>query len=912
MGDYVVGGNWLTYATKRPLNITFKRKQNPLHAKPEVISKLKSPTKHAPKLEVKSKLKSPAKAKPSPPPRNPILRTDKHAPPPANLKPKAPKLKASDVTKSDQGDCSGSEERDGSGSEEEGDEEEDEKEGDEEEDKEKGDEEDDEEEGEDKEDAIVKDEEYEEEEEEKVSEEEEEEEEEEDIKDKRLGRKNERRILKPSFFKRQKPCEEDDKGGKKEGSKVVPSSFFHAIRDAKVSMKRFMEDIGFSAFHSVNIDTLPNRSKFVVKRLLIIKPYNFTLKQESSRREDDEFLTSYLFANVMVKKTHEGIGKSLVVRRIHEDTNIAELTGVIFISPCPAISHDPNTDSDIYNGSIAFLILLYLDSTKFDCVPIIRSRPAIKNWSTKNMRTRQDLEIEDEAFVKLEFYGEWSENETVEAEGFCEYASVLPHTDKKIICEMIEEKLSSISKEKAEVETLLRDANKEFLNDDNVKQLFEQYKGFFKETVLLEEANAQKAPQNVKPKPVVVNIKEAAEKPKPAENVKELAEKANELAEKSQKAPQNVKPKLAAVKTKEAVEKPKPAAENVKELAEKPKEPDGDDYQVGNIDWVGEVRETSLIEKPVKPVNSPYMCRRIDVTARCKRVEFVLGNSLFAMEGDKYETVFQSLGGYRELSSVRVNMETLAPTLWIDANVIDCWVALLNFEELALGYPTPTRHFFPTGCINQGIIKGTLTEEEQWKSFLDEIKAQFKYEPSSMSLSDFELVFFPIYASNHFYVVVFNIKNPKTMVILDNSDSGYMYASKYKEACDPLKKLFSRYLKEQNHSSHEAVAKMRPFIPKLKWRTSNNHVDCGRLRYKIATKIMLHQFNDVSNKMFDFAFTFETNNTEQARVSMIVDAIKNRNNRDPPKQVKETDTANVVVGVKEAVDQVKEKGRRKK
>ncbi|GJU18007.1 hypothetical protein Tco_1145973 [Tanacetum coccineum] len=388
-----------------------------------------------------------------------------------------------------------------------------------------------------------------------------------------------------------------------------------------------------------------------------------------------------------------------------------------------------------------------------------------------------------------------------------------------IICEMIEEKLSSISKEKAEVETLLRDANKEFPNDDNVKQLFEQYKGFFKETVLLEEAKAQKAPQNVKPKPDAVNTKEAAEKPKPAENVKELAEKAKELAEKSQKAPQNVKPKPAAVKTKEAAEKPKPAAENVKELAEKPKEPAGDDYQVvraatvmkaedrkefevesftqwieGNIDWVGEVRETSLIEKPVKPVNSPYMCKRIDVTARCKRVEFVLGNSLFAMEGDKYETVFQSLGGYRDLSSVRVNMET-------------------------------------------------------WLQHVDRCECN---------------------------------------------------------------------LKEQNHSSHEAVAKMRPFIPKLKWRTLNNHVDCGvfamihmenyvgdapknwefglceesdeqvsmlqRLRYKIATKIMLHQFNAVSNKMFDFAFTFETNNTEQARVSMIVDAIKNRNNRDPPKQ----------------------------
>ncbi|GKE10466.1 hypothetical protein Tco_1414017, partial [Tanacetum coccineum] len=720
-------------------------------------SKLKSPTKHAPKLEVKSKLKSPAKAKPSPPPRNPILRTDKHAPPPANLKPKAPKLKASDVTKSDQGDCSGSEEGDGSGSEEEGDEEEDEKEGDEEEDKEKGDEEDDEEEGDeeedekggdeedeeekggeredeekgdeevDEEDAIVKDEEYEEEEEEeeKVSEEEEEEE---DVKvkgnkhgrkgkgevvmskgkkikvgDKEVGEKKQKKDSEPSSSEDERPLKKKTKGGKKGKGP-----------NAKVNMKRFMQDLGFSALHSVNIDKLPNHLARFVVRAFDNKTYNFYLKTGvvhvtpekvheilglpiggislydlPERREDDEFVQLWLSQFAPKKRKQifaTDIAEKLafvnlsVVRRIREDTNIAGVDWCDFIHRCLAISHEPNTDSGFYNGPLCFLILLYLDSTKFDRVPIIRSRPAIKNWSTKNMRTRQDLEIEGEAFGKLEFYGEWSENETVEAEGFCEYASVLPHTDKKIICEMIEEKLSSISKEKAEVETLLRDANKEFPNDDNVKQLFEQYKGFFKETVLLEEAKAQKAPQNVKPKPAAVNTKEAAEKTKPAENVKELAEK--------------------------------------------PKEPAGDDYQVvraatimkaedrkefevesftqwieGNIDWVGEVRETSLIEKPVKPVYSPYMCRRIDVTARCKRVEFVLGNSLFAMDGDKYETVFQSLGGYHDLSSVRVNMETLAPTLLIDANVIDCWVALLNFEELALGYPTPTRHFFPTGCI---------------------------------------------------------------------------------------------------------------------------------------------------------------------------------------------------------------------
>nr|GEY90704.1 ubiquitin-specific protease 13 [Tanacetum cinerariifolium] len=749
-------------ATKRPLNITSKRYQNPLHSK------------HAP-----------PPAKPSPLPRNPILISVKHALPLTNPKSKAPKLKASDVTESDQGDGSSSEEGDDSGSEEEedekeGDEEEDEKEGDDEEDEEEGDEEDDEEkvdeeedEREDEENAIVKDKEYEEE-EEKVSEEEEEEEEDVNVKGNKRGRKGKGGVMMSKGKKIKVEDKEKKTKGKGKGpskptkkvfsdnqirrekflseyspllSRTVPSLFFHAIRDAKVNMKSFMEDIGFSALHLVNIDTLPNRLARFVVRAFDSKTYNFYLKTRvvhvtaekvheilglpiggislydlPERREYDEFVQLWLsqfapkkkkqilatdiaeklvrstrvdfmfkvnflmlFANVMGKAdTKRAFVNLLVVRCIRENTNIVGVDWCDFIHRCLAISHESNTVSGFYNVPLCFLI---------------------------------------------------------------------------IICEMIEEKLSSISKKKAEVETLLRDENKEFPNDDNVKQLFEQYKGFFKETVLLEEAKAHKAPQNVKPKPAAVKTEEAAEKPK-------------EPAEKAQKAPQNVKLKPAAVKTKEAAEKPMPD-ENVKELAENPKEPAGDDYQVVPAATVMKVKD---------------------------REEF--------------------------------EVETF--TLWIEGNID--WVG--------------------------------------------------------------------------------------------------------------EKKLFSRYLKEQNHSSHEAIAKMRPFIPKLKWRTSNNHVDCGvfamihmdnyvgnaaknwefglceesdeqlsmlqRMRYKIATKIMLHQFNDVSNKMFDFAFTFETTYTEQARVSMIVDAIKNRNNRDPPKQVKETDAANVFVGVNEVVDQVKEKRRRKK
>nr|GEV05067.1 hypothetical protein [Tanacetum cinerariifolium] len=600
-------------------------------------------------------------------------------------------------------DGSGSKEGDGSGSEVEGDEEEDEKkvdkeedekEGDEEEDEEEGDKEDDEEKGdeeEDEEDAIVKDEEYKEEEEKgkKIK-----------VEDKEVGEKKRKKNFEPSYSEDEKPLKKKTKG---KGKDPIPS-FFHAIRDAKVNMS-FMEDI--LALHSVNIDNVTNRLARFVVRAFDSKTYNFYLKTGvvhvtaekfapkkkkrifatdiaeklvRSTRVDFMFKVNFLmlFANVMGKADMMRAFVNLsVVRRIREDTNIGGVDWCDIIHRCLAISHEPNTVSGFYNGPLRFLIKSF----------------------------------------------------------------------------------QSISKEKAEVETLLKDANKEFPNDDNVKQLFEQYKGFFKETVLLEEAKAQKAPQNVKPKPAAMKTKEAAEKPKPAENVKELAEKPKEPAEKAQKAPQNVKPKPAAVKTKEAAEKPM-LAENVKELSEKPKKPVGDDYQVvcaatvmkaedrkefevetftqwieGNIDWVGKdelhawsrvVEPVNMVQpstpkrvfslpskkyvKPVKPVNSPYMCTRIDVTAPCKRIEFMLGNSLFAMEGDKYETVFQF------------------------------WVVIVNYLRVSSRLSDPNKSFFPTGCINQGIIKGTLTEKEQWKSFYDKIKAQFKYEPSSMSLSDFELI----------------------------------------------------------------------------------------------------------------------------------------------------------------------------
>ncbi|GKE69168.1 hypothetical protein Tco_1527240, partial [Tanacetum coccineum] len=65
---------------------------------------------------------------------------------------------------------------------------------------------------------------------------------------------------------------------------------------------------------------------------------------------------------------------------------------------------------------------------------------------------------------------------------------------------------------------------------------------------------------------------------------------------------------------------------------------------------------------------------------------------------------------------------------------------------------------------------------------------------------------------------------------------------------------------------------------------SDEHVSMLRhMRFKIAAKILLHELNVHAEKMFDFAFKFEAENDEQTRISIIVNAIKNKDERDPAK-----------------------------
>ncbi|GKD90799.1 hypothetical protein Tco_1366306 [Tanacetum coccineum] len=356
---------------------------------------------------------------------------------------------------------------------------------------------------------------------------------------KKLSKKNKKKPLTAEQIKKIKYL--DDLPSLR--SRTVPSSLFAAIRDSQVDMESFLSDIGFSSLHNVFIEPLPQRFARFLVRAFSASSYEFKLEKGIIRVTlekvneilgvplsgtsifdlpeiplDDPFIKEWfkqfdpkslkeicacdiaqklvltktvdfmfnvnflmLFANVMgTADTMKAIVNLTVLRCIREDTNIAGIDWCGFIHKCLQGSSEPKTLNGFYVGMLSFLILLYLDSTKFDKFPVIRQRPAIRNWTTTAMNRRQELKIEEQVIGFYDVGENVSRTRT----------SSLPPTDKKSFCIMIEEKISMISAEKIALEDLLKRANAEFPNDEKVIELCEKYRRLFKESVFVEDFQA--------------------------------------------------------------------------------------------------------------------------------------------------------------------------------------------------------------------------------------------------------------------------------------------------------------------------------------------------------------------------------------------------------------------------------------
>ncbi|GJS69592.1 hypothetical protein Tco_0702433 [Tanacetum coccineum] len=134
--------------------------------------------------------------------------------------------------------------------------------------------------------------------------------------------------------------------------------------------------------------------------------------------------------------------------------------------------------------------LLYLDSTKFESISHVRSRPVIKDWNSTFMKKHLELEIKQGTLGDLELQGEWTQEEARSIEGSLNVEE--PHndlsrpsfelapTDQKGFYEKIKAKIYIISDHKKDLEDTLKLFGELFPDDDKLTDFRKSFAEMFK------------------------------------------------------------------------------------------------------------------------------------------------------------------------------------------------------------------------------------------------------------------------------------------------------------------------------------------------------------------------------------------------------------------------------------------------
>ncbi|KAM0050665.1 putative papain-like cysteine peptidase superfamily [Helianthus debilis subsp. tardiflorus] len=120
---------------------------------------------------------------------------------------------------------------------------------------------------------------------------------------------------------------------------------------------------------------------------------------------------------------------------------------------------------------------------------------------------------------------------------------------------------------------------------------------------------------------------------------------------------------------------------------------------------------------------------------------------------------------------VRGLFESLQPNAVVENNVIDCWSIVLNHEEGARSPDSEYRLFI--GCsvlISElGVGFSRIEDNRAVAKIKRSIFLTVNGDTSLMNLATYDLVFFPIQLSMHYFLVCFDLKNP-TIFVVDSID----------------------------------------------------------------------------------------------------------------------------------------------
>nr|GEU92489.1 hypothetical protein [Tanacetum cinerariifolium] len=534
-------------------------------------------------------------------------------------------------------------------------------------------------------------------------------------------------------------------------------------------------------------------------------PSAIALQISSTTEEDFMFKMNFItmFGSTIGTLENGGRVPTKLLKCIKEEDDIAKIDWCGYILDClrnyKVNWKDAKNKNNFYDGLLTFLCLLYLDSTFFLDLNIIRHRPSIRSWNTMMIRKRINMETRQKCLGSLEHHGDFNPEE--EPIGIDLYKGldvyIKPLSDRIPVTRVdyykkIIQKFDKILKERSELVRTLRDGvtNESFMDDyrDGNSDADDNNKKNHDERATMADGNKKSKNENEK--------KTGVEK---KENIDENGTRTKEGGtEAKDDGDDNIKYKDGS----EAKDNRYEVSDKNGNESEKKKQ-----YEADKVEKVQEIqKEHTLLTQ------DQFMNKEYDLT-------------------DKQ---------YEELE-IQATKDIKKKQTTKKKSIVDMTPPSFSLDK---------RH------VQVEEDNGEYDEEKQFEAFSKTIKSEFKKDHEIKNMKDLEMAFFSIIAHEHYYLVVFNFLKGNT-VIIDNSKTMMTYDAKYKNVCELLKKLFSKHLEKVEHPRAKDVLNKKPTILRPKWGTKENETYC-----KFFLMMYMEHYNGDTAKNWNLEFlTEEEGNT---------------------------------------------------
>ncbi|KAK9053506.1 hypothetical protein SSX86_030140 [Deinandra increscens subsp. villosa] len=271
---------------------------------------------------------------------------------------------------------------------------------------------------------------------------------------------------------------------------------------------------------------------------------------------------------------------------------------------------------------------------------------------------------------------------------------------------------------------------------------------------------------------------------------------------------------------------------------------------------------------------SPYIQRKVDIGKSVTKAEKKVWDYMFARSIDYAErdkltdadpnykiednlpprTFNDYIFGNDYLGGIKLSCFcTLKNNSWVMNDVIDAWASILNFEEKKRDHGSPMRLMFGT-LFTEWIVGSTNeSKEEMLRMLFKNLEKAAQGNKALQNLFDVDVAMFPVLEESHYYLVCFELKFPR-IVIIDNwgksnvslKDDG-VYAEK-STVCR-LKYVLLSYLKKVDHPKWKEIEKVWPEKLTIGWTTNDNFNDCGVFMMR-----RMEMFNGSKSKEFNCGF----------------------------------------------------------